>query len=513
MIFRKPYAFLIKRFKLIHLLLSSMMIYLIYKTSKIVNYFNEYIDTNAGVKNLASNYFNKLMFVLVLLIIIGSIIVYFLFRYKNKPKIIYLITIIGYFVCFIIFYNSFSILKELETELLDSKTVRLWRDLITFSLYFQYGTLVVMLVRGLGFDIKKFNFQSDLKELKINYEDNEEFEFDISSSGTKIAREGRKLIRNLKYFYLEHRFILIIIISLIFIVLITLFIINIFVINKTYNEKEWVKTSKYSIRVVNSYYVNKNSKGDYLSSLDDIYLVMLLDIKNNDIDNKTFNITDFRVKIGNYTYYPSNKLCSHLKDIGNCYFDYKITSDSKTYMFIYQISKDDVLKSSTLYYEDYYVITNKTVQSNYKKIKLSPVDLTKVIKNVTVNLSDNLEIDNNFVKEISLNISNYDMNTRYFHNIDDTVYTIITNNLYSDKIILKMKIDYQGDISINYLIDKYLTLSYKIDDSYYVSDIVNKTPSEVNDYVYLEVSRDIVNASSLVLNFNMYNYQYMYVLK
>ena len=46
MILRKPYALLIKNFKLIHIILSLMMIYLFYKTNAILSFLGEYIGSS-----------------------------------------------------------------------------------------------------------------------------------------------------------------------------------------------------------------------------------------------------------------------------------------------------------------------------------------------------------------------------------------------------------------------------------------------------------------------------------
>lgn len=43
MIIRKPYAFLIRNFRLIHLLLSALLIFIAYKSTAIYNFFNSYV--------------------------------------------------------------------------------------------------------------------------------------------------------------------------------------------------------------------------------------------------------------------------------------------------------------------------------------------------------------------------------------------------------------------------------------------------------------------------------------
>ena len=61
MILRKPYAFLIKYFRLIHLFISLLIVYLIYKTNNMYNFFKDYI-TDDIVEIHATKYVNFLVY-------------------------------------------------------------------------------------------------------------------------------------------------------------------------------------------------------------------------------------------------------------------------------------------------------------------------------------------------------------------------------------------------------------------------------------------------------------------
>ena len=77
MILRKPYAFFIKHFKLIHIILTILIAYLIYRTGLLLSFFNEYISTGKSVidQDLTGNLFNLYMFIVPFLIILASIII------------------------------------------------------------------------------------------------------------------------------------------------------------------------------------------------------------------------------------------------------------------------------------------------------------------------------------------------------------------------------------------------------------------------------------------------------
>ena len=63
MILKKPYAFLIKHFKLIHLLLLIPLVYLFSKTFSIANFLNIYVKASyyTSEVDIASHYINYFM--------------------------------------------------------------------------------------------------------------------------------------------------------------------------------------------------------------------------------------------------------------------------------------------------------------------------------------------------------------------------------------------------------------------------------------------------------------------
>ena len=68
MILRKPYAFLIKHFRLIHLVLSILFLYLLFQTGNINGFFNDFV--NAGYVtnevNIASTYIHPYIYIAII---------------------------------------------------------------------------------------------------------------------------------------------------------------------------------------------------------------------------------------------------------------------------------------------------------------------------------------------------------------------------------------------------------------------------------------------------------------
>ena len=109
MVFKKPYAFLIKHFRLIHALLILPIIYILYRTSRIVTFFNAYAkDGNYEyANNLAANYVNVWMYLAVVLILVVGVIITYLFIIKKKSIKLYL----GILIYYIIFAKKIKFQK------------------------------------------------------------------------------------------------------------------------------------------------------------------------------------------------------------------------------------------------------------------------------------------------------------------------------------------------------------------------------------------------------------------
>ena len=77
MILRKPYAILIKNFKLIHLIMSFFMVYLFYKTNNILSFLTDYLNSVATTisNEVTTSLFGSMQTVSIAIIIVSSIII------------------------------------------------------------------------------------------------------------------------------------------------------------------------------------------------------------------------------------------------------------------------------------------------------------------------------------------------------------------------------------------------------------------------------------------------------
>lgn len=297
MILRKPYAFLIKNFKIIHLILSIIMIYVVYKMGNISGFINDYINNIANTR-IATSYIGGLIFLATIVIIGISVSLYILMKYKNKPKLLYLITSITYSIILIVLFYLLLSFQTIEKEVLDPKTIRLLRDIVNMVKYPEYVFIVIMLVRSLGFDIKRFDFKSDIEEMNIDVSDNEEVELSVGIDTEKIKTRGRRTIREFKYYVLENKVFVYTIVGVILGIIVISLIVNINFINKVYKEGDNINTSYFTMNIVDSYITSKKDNGDKIIDNDTSFVIIRMNVKSLYDYKYTLDTEDFLLVTG-----------------------------------------------------------------------------------------------------------------------------------------------------------------------------------------------------------------------
>lgn len=356
MILRRPYAFLIKHFRFIHLILFVMFAYITYMANNMLLFFKDYINNNGGVEVLSSEYINYFIYISIILIITISIVVYLLMRYKKKPRFFYIMLMIVSVVSGVVFIYLYNNIKILETTVVSGRQIRFLRDISRFHFWILFTTCIPVLIRGLGFDIKKFNFNKDLQELKLEEKDSEEVEVSVELNTDTVKRVSRKLGRELKYYYLENKFFINIILGVIVVILILIFPFNRFIVNRNLNEGELLGSSNFNIRINDSYVSDRNRV-----SKNNSYVILNISVigKSN---NYKIDLDEFVLSSKDNKYIPSLKYYYYFNDIGKGYRNNILsTSDYEDYILVYNINNED--KESSLVF---------TYLGNDRKIKISP---------------------------------------------------------------------------------------------------------------------------------------------
>ena len=346
MVLKKPYAFLIKYFKIIHIICMAIITYNAYNFQKIVNFFSNYKSTSVSNILPASNYISIVFILSCILLISYFIMIFLLMQKKDKPSRYYLLGSIYYFILFIAIIYAYNTINELVEITIDQRTSRALRDIyLIFSLP-NYYFLIMSFIRGLGFDIKKFNFNKDLVELEIKTEDSEEFEFILGNESYKIKRKIRRYLRELKYYILENKFILSIILGIIIIFIFISLFLNRTVINKIYHIGDTINTKNYTIKLNNAYITANDASGNIIKE-NKKYVILNATIRSN--NNKALlpeyiYISLGKHKISNF----KTTLSDSFSDIGISYKNDKLTNEFANYIFVFEVDKEQLSSTYNL---------------------------------------------------------------------------------------------------------------------------------------------------------------------
>lgn len=525
MVLRKPYALLIKYFKLIHLIISIFMIYLVYKTNNIYNFFNSYVKSGwmSLTENELMGYIGPFIYISVVLIIVLSIIVYVLMKFKNKPRLYYLLTPITYFIVLILFVVANSNMTVALSDVISPVTTRIIRDIFAIILGVQFIFTIFCVLRAIGFDVKKFNFKQDIADLQIEELDSEEVEVNIQIDKYKLDRKLRRKVRNYKYIFDENKFILYLISGLVIGGFALHFILNIFVFDPLYKEGKVIELNKYNFVVNKSYITNKDYLGNKISEKSK-YILVDFSLINTIVDN-TFNIDNISLLIDGKSYAPITNVYSDFIDLGNGYKDQKLsTTNQNRYYMVFKIPNSINTRKVVLRYinEIEYDKNNNEIYK-YKRVRLKPIDDKNII-NIDKKLNEETNINDNKININSYNINNSFNYTYRICSSDNNCYdnnnTVITNS--NNTTILKLNINSKlGNTFNNTLNDmssyfsEFGSVTYVKDGkTYRQKNLKNLTLNTFNGKeIFLEVTNEIAGAEAINFEIRIRNINYRFKLK
>ena len=499
MIIRKPYAFLIKHFRKIHIFMFLLCAYIYYKTITLSSFINEFMDLFSydSYNEPISKYTGFLPMLALILLIASSAVLIILLKHKDKPWKTYLLPMVEYTALFLTFiftagyFNSYTGSSE-------TTTIRAIRDIIFILTIPQYATFILLGIRILGVDLKKFDFKTDKEYLELSESDREEIEINIDIDKESIKRTFKRLKRNLGYFFQEHK-LLVQAVSIILILFVAYKSYNfIFVVNKAYKQGDVINTNGYTITINNSYYSNKDYKGSKISSGDG-FIILDLNIKNNSV-KRTVNLNRFHVMNKSSNYSPTNKRYeTQFIDLGKTVSELTLENGRETNLIlIYKVSSKEDIDKFVLYYQEL-----QGNENHLRKIKLKITDLSKIKENETVNLGDVLTIkmpteekevifDNLVIgNTASYNVEECDQDTCTIVSKEATAKTgmqILKLDFSSNDFVGKDMIDFLSKYGkINYIDNSNARKGYRIDNAL-------NTMKYYGKYVYIKVPENIVNA-------------------
>lgn len=473
------------------------------------------------------------MYIAVLIIIGVVLAIYYLMRQKRKSTRLYFFILVYYISLFVLIGFTYSILSNMEHNLITAQTARAYRDISFVLCLPQYFFFIYTLIRGIGFDIKKFDFGSDLKDLEITNIDNEEFEFSINVEGYKAKRTIRRFLRETKYYILENTFIFSCIFAVFIIFIGTALYLNYGVYNKTYHMKDKMVHNYLNIQITDSIVTNLGLNGNVIAN-GKYYLALQLLIENRTNVNYELDYNNFRLVLNNKNIYPTLDRGEFFIDLGIPYNKEKIQKQSKDYyVLVYEIDETELTNDYTIKILEGVEYKVGEISAKYKNIVLNPTKIDK-IKEEEILSTD--KIAN--LKNSTLGFTTFKVNSYYFSNSYTYNYEYCTSNDYCRTLKDRITTDISGTIektilfvlevennldrnsvyvnsikNDNKFYDHFLSLRYKKGNQIMIVSLKNKTPEHLKDALVFETREEVRDADKIDLLITVRNHRYIFNLK
>ena len=535
MIIKKPYAFLIKKFRWIHGILFAMLVFLAVKSINIYTFFSDYATNHYYVMSsmLASEYIDLTLFVVTILAVLVSALIYFILSLKNKDRKTYVFLCLYYIILFVYFIYMLSIFQNLQSKSLGIETVRAIRDISVIVSLPQIVFLFIICGRTLGFNLKQFDFKKDLEEMQIDTKDYEEVEVEFGKNNYKTARFLRKTLRLTKYFILENKFIVTVLASIIVLATSLAIFVNIKIYNVSYNENVEILANNVYYTVMSSYVTNKDINDNVITK-DKKYVLIKIKANNKTTTNYNLYRETFRLELNNTMLIPTFGLDNKFIDVGKTYSPFEIKSgETKEFIIVFELDNSVNQSEFILKIKNYDYGNFTTLESEYKDINIVPKYIDHDEDYGKLYLPIRLNLDETMLGKTNIVLNSYEIATTFKEKYE---YCIEENNCMINTYIVKPISTGKGNLSVLKLrgtldldedlyMNKYITnlgdlLSYfgKISYRYrgkYKTASITKIPTKLktDEYSYVEVPSELAEANKIEIILTIRGIKYTLVLK
>jgi len=515
MVFKKPYAFFIKYFRIINLILCILSIFLIYKLNLLHNALNNiYFGRLTNFINIESSYIGYLMYLLIFIIIAIILVIIITLRKKQKPFRDYLYNLIYNIILIAYFLSVSNLFLELNSSVIEQTTLKLYSDISLIVIFPLIYFLIKYILIVIGFSINKFNFQKDIIELKQTEEDSEEIELIFDKNSYKTKRKIRKTYREFKYYILENKLIVTIIISIIaFIALISLFSIRIFDKNRVNIEETFV-AGNFSYRILDVYQTKYDSRYKVIKD-DSQFIVVVINVMNNLNLGESLDFKRIRLFYGDEYVYANNFYNKFFTDYNPYDGEILKSRENNKYSFVFKIPSSYKSNKFELKFYDRIVYNEDETIGSYKKVKVKAKNLDKKRTEEILNINENTIFDKRILGGTNITINKYNLENSYTYNNNDNVVVIRDTNINNILLIVDYKLDLDKEkinTSSREFFQNYVSIEYKI--SNVLKSITNvKIIESLENKIFISVPYNIKDAENINLIFNFRNKKIKYNLK
>lgn len=510
MILKKPYAFLIKYFKIIHLIIFILTLYINTYYSKISNFFKVYSSNHYYEANIAKTYIPTLSFIFIILLLGLFTIMIYLMNQKKKPTKLYVFSIIYYLIILIAMFIAYNKMNTLYEITMEQRASRLYRDIYLILNIPSYYFMFMYLIRAIGFDIKKFNFKKDLEELEINTEDNEEFEFVLGKDDYIYKRKIHRLYREIIYFYKENKFILNIVFTVFIGIILVIILLNLSINIHKYHIGTQVNSTQFTFKLNNAYITSYDYRDEIISE-NKRYILLDMTITNkNAYELKAENI--YLLYNNKQQSLIKTSLSNSFSDIGKVYKGDIIPNQPTDIILVYEVPANiKISKTSLMVYTGTKQKNDKT-EYQFDEYKFSLIDLDKNNNQTSITLNEKYQLGTNTIYgNTTFTIKNIELHDKYEYtyqkctteNICQTLTdVIIADNRNANQILVvdyEMEIDEQSLLaqsvksSPSEILNKFAKISFTQNEKNTTQKIYGQEKDKLENKIFFEVPKTITS--------------------
>ena len=538
MVIRNPYGFIAKHYKLINLLLLVPLLYLALKFGDVASFFRDYVKNNYTTveTGYAVKYVTGLTFLVLIVMLIINAAIYIICMTKKK-NISYFLIASGYYAVLLLLALFFRVTMEnMQLADIDQTFANFVRDCANLSFIPAYFLLAVGLSKGVGFNVKTLRFDNN-SELIIAENDDENIELRLGNEDNSLKKNVVHLIRELKYYVLENKFVFTCFAVLLLIVIGVSLFLNFQVYNKTYSLNQAFSMEGFTLSLKDSYITNVDYQGKVIS-VDKYYLAIKLGIINNGRAS-SIDSSNFRIYLDNESLYPSYDRASRFIDIAKVYQGEVIPNVKDyaggEYVFVYELNKEQVKNSYQMRILNGLTQKENKLIKRYKKINIKPTNLLKEeTYKGELKIGSEISFKNSMLQDTLYKLNSIEIVDHYIfdkencigndcNTVTDTAVASPGNALVVIKDELKWdeSTDYYKNSNKDFYGD-FVTLSYQYnlssgveinESKNNVTGMKNVTPAGLNGTKIYEVSGNILRAKKIDMIIKIRNKKYVLSVK
>ena len=530
MIIRKPYAFIVKHYRVIHLIMLLPLLYILYKSYYLMRFFNKFVSAGfkTDVENASRVYYSILISLSAILIIAFCGLIVYLFYKKKKEFKAYLFPLVFYSIFFILTLFIPGILTNFSTKDIESAIAIMVNGISGIVFYVQPVMIIIFILNGLGFDFKNFEFNNIKDEISLDEEDSEEIELNVNVSSYRVKRGIKRYIRETKYYIIENKMIFMVISSIVGLVL--LFVVGKWLIslNRVVRVDQSFSHSMFSVSFNDSLLSTIDYNGNPIQN-GKIYLAVKTTIRNNTKSLQTLDTDAFWLEVGGQYYYPVLDRSGKFIDLAKPYYGERIASGvQQEIVLVYEIPDNEVSTKYKIRVLDSLTYKENSIIPKYKQITLKPKYSTSVKNKGTYKLGENIYLKDTNLKNTNILFEDYDVDKTFQYHYDYCYKDVCNDSINSvtastNKTLLmfkgKIELDetssyYKHKLGSNKMAQDFMKVEYKVNNKTNTSTITDVTPTKIKDDVVLyEVDGELKKADSINLIITVRNLRYTLKVK